>query len=155
MKQVCVGLLLTLLGSTSLADPAADVKAWNEAFWRAWNAAEVETVAQLFSEDVEIVWAYKEEQASGREALLKLLQWEFSFPSTQVTVKQISEKIYEMGDGSLLVQDHSTQTYPSPDGNPVTELVRATTLYRRVGDRLEVALDHASIAQPWDENDRP
>lgn len=109
-----------------MADPTANVKAWNEAFWRAWNAAEVETVAHLVSEDVEIVWAYKEEQASGREALLKLLQWEFSFPSTQVTVKQISEKIYQMGDGSWLVQDHSMQTYPSPDGNPVTELVRAT-----------------------------
>ena len=107
-------------------------------------------MANQFTEDVDILWQYAEEEAHGRQALVELLKWEFSYPG-KLEIDLVSRKIRELPDGSYLVLEISNQTFSDKDGNPMTTRVRATSLYQRVGDRLLVSLDHASIAQPWEE----
>lgn len=145
-------LVATML-TTSLpvfADPASEIEAWNDEYFAAWNDRDVERVANLFSEDVDIVWTYAEEEAHGRQDFIELLKWEFGYPG-KLEVDQVSRKIRELPGGSYLVLEFSNQTFPDKDGNPMTVRVRATSLYQRVADRLVVSLDHASIAQPWEE----
>lgn len=151
MRSV-IFLVATLLAISprAFADPESAIEAWNVEFLAAWNARDVEGVAKLFSEDVDIVWAYAEEEAHGRQAFIELLKWEFSYP-VKLEVDQVSRKIRELPDGSYLVLEVSNQTFLDNDGNPMTTRVRATSLYQRVGDGLLVSLDHASIAQPWEE----
>ena len=145
-------LFATLLTTSlpALADPASEIEEWNNEFYAAWNARDVERVANQFTEDVDIVWQYAEEEAHGRQAFVELLKWEFSYPG-KLEADLVSRKIRELPGGSYLVLEISNQTFSDKDGNPMTVRVRATTLYQRVGDRLLVSLDHASIAQPWEE----
>lgn len=145
-----VGLFAALIPLQLLADSTEDVKAWNDQYWQAWNARDIEGVANLYSEDVEIIWPYQEEHAKGRAEFKELLRWEFSFPSSETKLNHVSQEILEMGDGSLLVIDQSDQTFGGPDGNPMTVLVRSTALYKRIDGQLLVVREHASIAQPFD-----
>lgn len=141
---------LLVMSPPVFADPASEIEAWNDEFFAAWNAKDADRVAMLFTEDVDIVWQYAEEEAYGRQEFIELLKWEFSYPG-KLEVDQVSRKIRELPDGSYLVLEFSNQTFPDNSGNPMTIRVRATSLYQRVGDRLVVSLDHASIAQPWEE----
>lgn len=150
MKPVTF-LAASLLTLSLSADPASEIEKWNDEFFAAWHAKDVDRVAKLFSEDVDIIWPYAEEEAHGRPALVELLKWEFSFPG-KLKIDQVSRKIHELPDGSYLVLEFSNQTFTDKNGNSITNRVRATSLYQRDRDRLVVSLDHASIAQPWEES---
>jgi len=140
-------LLFIFTNSSAAADFAPEVESWNEQFYSAWRSRDIETLAGLYTEDAEVIWPYAEETAHGRQEVKDLLKWEFSFPS--VEVEQLSQSIYELADGMLLVLDISNQTYAGPDGKPMTVKIRTLAWFKRIEDRLQVAIEHSSIAQPW------
>jgi len=88
---------------------------------------------------------------AGQQEFGDLLKWEFSFPPVETEVEQLSQTVYEIADGSLLVIDVSNQTFAGPDGKPMTARIRTLARYKRVANHLQIAVEHSSIAQPWDE----
>jgi ketosteroid isomerase-like protein len=144
-----LGLLLLFTNPSEAADLAAEVESWNEQFYSAWRSRDIETIADLYTEDAEVIWIYEQETAHGREEFKDLLKWEFSFPSVEVEVEQLSQSIYELADGMLLVLDISNQTFDGPDGKPMKVKIRSLAWFKRIEGRLQVAIEHSSIAQPW------
>jgi len=150
MKLIPILGLFLLFSYDAAADSAADVRSWNAQFYAAWRSRDIETLTSLYTEDAEVIWPYEEETAHGRQEFIDLLKWEFSFPSVEVDVEQLSQGIYELADGMMLVLDVSRQTFAGPDGEPMTVTIRTLAWFKRVEGRLQVAIEHSSIAQPWE-----
>ena len=143
------GLLILFASTSASAGSATEVASWNERFYSAWRSRDIDTLAGLYTEDAEVIWPYEEETAHGREQFKDLLRWEFSFPSVEVEVEQLSQSVYELDDGMLLVLDVSNQTFAGPDGKPMTVKIRTLAWFKRIQGRLQVAIEHSSIAQSW------
>ena len=54
------GLLFLFTTSSAAADFSAEVESWNEQFYSAWRSRDIDALADLYTEDAEVIWIYQE-----------------------------------------------------------------------------------------------
>ena len=149
------GVAAILLGSCASAPqkPAVDVAAVkaavadiNQKYMAAVAARDTDAVAGLYSTDARTL-APNAPRADGHDAIRAL--WvgflstpglNLTFSSTDVTVSEAGDMAYDVGTYQL--------TMTGPKGQPIQDVGKYVTIFKKVGDEWKISVDTFNSDQP-------
>jgi ketosteroid isomerase-like protein len=95
------------------ADPAAVVKAYSDAFGKAFNACDVPAALNLCEDNAVLIWPGEGEVAIGKAAIAKVIKAECS-GATKSSLKQVSFDSHAIGKGYIINVGMWDDTMPRP-----------------------------------------
>jgi uncharacterized protein (TIGR02246 family) len=143
---ICLATILMCAG-TSVADPAAVVKAHSNAFGNAFNSCDVPAALNLYEDNAVLIWPGEGEVAKGKAAIAKVIKAECS-GAAKSSLKQISSDSRSIGKDYIINVGMWDSTIIGPDGKPTTARVRTTELLHKSNGKWRYAIDNASIGLP-------
>jgi ketosteroid isomerase-like protein len=140
-------LLVTLVATPALADPAAEATAHSKAFERAMNARDVQAALALYADDARVIFPGQGEEATGKAAIEKLLANVMAaFEGATTTLE--SQQVVPLAGGYTAVVGRWRIVFREPDGSTQTVHLRSSEVIRKDGERTLYVVDHDSLGVP-------
>jgi uncharacterized protein (TIGR02246 family) len=140
-------LLISMFAAAAYADPVADAKTINDAFFRAFEACDVPAVMDLYEDNAVVIWPGQGEFAIGKAAFEKIVKG-YCSGSSKPSIKVISSDARPVGRNYIIHYGQLDATMAGPDGKPATLRLRTTELLHKSSGKWRYAVDHASAGLP-------
>jgi uncharacterized protein (TIGR02246 family) len=149
MKTIPIlSALLALAALPALADPTAEAKAHSEAFARAMNTRDAKAMLALYADDARVIWPGEGEEASGRQAIEKLIASTLATLPKDARIALKSQQAIPLGANYIATVGRWEQSATGPDGKKEISEVRTTEVLEKRGGKTLYLVDHASAGVP-------
>jgi uncharacterized protein (TIGR02246 family) len=140
--------VLCLAAMPAFAGPAADATAHSEAFARAVNARDEESVLALYADDARVIWPGQGEEAKGRADIATLISKSLKDLPKDAKMTLKSQAAIPLGDGYIATVGRWEESFTDPDGKRQIVPVRTTEIIKKQGGKTLYIVDHASVGLP-------
>jgi ketosteroid isomerase-like protein len=141
---LAIGLMFA---AAAYADPVADAKTVNDAFYKAFESCDVPAVMYLYEDDAVVIWPGDGEFAIGKPAVEKIIKG-YCSGSSKPSMKVISSDARAVGVNHIIHFGQLDSTVAGPEGKPVTVRIRTSELLHKSHGKWRYEVDHASFGLP-------
>ena len=145
-KHVLLALVCSL-PAVAFADPAAEVKAHEEAFARACVAGDVAAVVALYADDARLVWPGAGEEGRGKADVERMVT-SFCKKTKDLKLTLTTVEAVPLDDAHVATVAHWESSATAQGGKHVSAKVRSTEVLVKSGGAWRYLVDHASVGQP-------
>ena len=147
MRSVLAIVIVPLLVTSAFGDVSTEIKALEDAFARACQAGDVESVVSLYADDAIVIWPGQGEEAKGKAGVAKLaIGLCKNTKDLKLNVKSLEAK--SLGTDHIAVIGHWQISSTGADGKTVVAEMRATEILIRSKGKLLYLIDHGSVGLP-------
>lgn len=147
MKKAILFAVVCAFATPALADDAADAKATEEAWAKAFNDGDAKALGELYADNAVMVGPGAGQEFKGKKEIEAHFNEMFKGKKGGGDMKVSEVTVLPVGDG-LAVFSRWSGSMPTPDGKKREVRLRSTAVLIKLGGKYKYLMDHASSPLP-------